>query len=237
MFFFSADIKKLKESNESGTSAKYRGRYPAWLDYEQEQAAGISIAHLGANPSSGIGGVVGGVTGSVQGGILGDMRRHRKDFNARIGGRLELRAIPEIDFSGWPWFTGLNPLSPIGRESVHELSQRHWELILKRGHEQLEFLLKKFEQVSTSVNQVALSEVADVVAGLAYRNEYLSDRPDASQKTAGLVRVSDVNKGEVSRPGKYVSIYSEEMVRHYLSPADVLLDDFWNSRESGDGGH
>lgn len=128
----------------------------------------------------------------------------------------EARAFRSRHISTHGWLTNLD-----------EIKGRDYELVAKKsGTEELTDFLKQLQQQAPGTRIVKLSDVAEVFPGVNYdRDEALERLTNLSDKITPLVRVGDIQRGEIKSPTLFLTGKSLERVGDNLRlrAGDILV--------------
>jgi type I restriction enzyme M protein len=123
-------------------------------------------------------------------------------------------------------FGGGVPNGSLWEAPVKELATRDWELVAKRtGEEALARSLRALHDADVEIPVQALSDVAEVFAGVSYGKSVTTFHGDDPAVFAGLMRVADVNRAGARRPSLFLTEERSARVeaKHRLRAGDVLL--------------
>ncbi len=110
---------------------------------------------------------------------------------------------------------------------VEVLAERGWALVAERSEDEIIELIEKLQQTDAEIQIEKLGDLADIFPGISYSTSNVTE--DAAKLTyqppTPLVRVSDLKKGRVILPKRYLTEagLNKAQDKHRLKSGDILL--------------
>lgn len=109
---------------------------------------------------------------------------------------------------------------------ITTLAQRDWELIVKRtGDDALAEQLNTLTETDPTIKLRSLHQIAEVFAGISYKQDVITKDAKHPDVVTGLLRVSDVKDTGAKAPELFLTKAGESKIKekYYLRPLDIVV--------------